>query len=158
MRPAHRHDGRERAAALSDAHPPRIQEHAREVTRVVDMEVPEEDGLQPCEVEACLDEGGRRPPAAVDDEDASVDDEGRGDSRPTGDRHGRPRRAEQHQSVVIGDPHALSSGCGRRVCRFVSQSPRILLPAGYCVGGFDEARAGERLAESVLTRSRSRTW
>ena len=55
--------------------PPRIQEHACEVPGVVDMEVTEEDSLQPREVEPCLGERGWRPPPAVDDEDASVDDE-----------------------------------------------------------------------------------
>ena len=69
-------DGRERTAALSDAHPPGIQEHAREVTGVVDMEVAEEDSLQACEVETGLDECGWRAPPAVDHEDASVDDKG----------------------------------------------------------------------------------
>ena len=67
--------GWERSAVLPAAHPPRIQEHAREVTGVVDMEVTEEDSLQACEVESCLDECRWRPPPAVDDEDASVDDE-----------------------------------------------------------------------------------
>ena len=54
-------DGRERTTALADAHPPGIQEHAREITGVVDMEVTEEDGLQPCEVETGLDECGWAP-------------------------------------------------------------------------------------------------
>jgi hypothetical protein len=65
----------ERGAARPDASPPRIQEHACEVPRVVDMEVTEEDSLQAREVEPCLGERGWRPPPAVDDEDASVDDE-----------------------------------------------------------------------------------
>jgi hypothetical protein len=39
------------------------------------MEVTEEDSLQAREVEPCLGERGWRPPPAVDDEDASVDDE-----------------------------------------------------------------------------------
>ena len=75
--PVHRRrTGGSGRTALSDAHPPRIQEHAGEVTGVVDMEVAEEDGLQAREVETGLDECGRRPPPAVDDEDASVDDKG----------------------------------------------------------------------------------
>jgi hypothetical protein len=64
------------SAALPDADPPRIQQHASEVTGVVDMEVAEEHGLQTREVETGLDECGRCPSSAFDDEDASVDDKG----------------------------------------------------------------------------------
>ena len=69
-------DGRERTAGLFDVHPPRVQEHAREVTGVVDMEVAEEDSFQAREIEAGLGERGWRSPPAVDDEDSSVDDKG----------------------------------------------------------------------------------
>jgi len=69
-------DGWERTAALFGAYPPRIQEHAREVTGVVHMEVAEEDSLQAREVETGLGEGRWCSPPAVDTEDASVDDNG----------------------------------------------------------------------------------
>ena len=111
--PVHRREQAGAGHPLFDAHPPRVQEHAGEVAGVVHVEVAEEDGLQAREVEAGLDEGGRRPPPAVDDEDASVDDKSRGDSRPPGYGHRRPGRSEEDQLSRHRVPLALSSGCGR---------------------------------------------
>ena len=118
-------DGWERTAVLRDAYPPGIQEHSRKVTGVVDMKVTEEDGLQPCEVETGLDEcrGGASP--AIDHEDVPLDDEGRGDPRPSGHRHRCPGRPEEDQLSRHGDP---------TVSLPFLQSLRILVWAGYCWG------------------------
>jgi hypothetical protein len=64
---------------------------------VVGVQVGHEHRLQAGEVEAGVGEAGRRPAAAVDDEDPPVDHERRRDPRPA--RHGerRGRRSQQHQ-------------------------------------------------------------
>ncbi len=69
-------DRREGVAVGSGPGAPRIQEHAGQITRVVHMEVREEHGLEPSEIEAGLGEGRRRTSSAIDHEDTSVDHDG----------------------------------------------------------------------------------
>jgi hypothetical protein len=75
----------------------RVQDHARQVADMVDVQVGKEHGLKLPEVEPRVDVGRRRPPSAVDEEDLPVDDErGRRPAAP-GDRQRRPSGPQQHQ-------------------------------------------------------------
>jgi hypothetical protein len=64
---------------------------------VIGVQVREEHRLQAAEVKPRVGERGRRPAAAVDDEDPPIDNERRRDPGPAGDRHGRSGRPEEHQ-------------------------------------------------------------
>jgi hypothetical protein len=56
-------------------HAPPVEQHASQITDVVGMQVGKEHGFQMGEAESGVGEPGRRPAAAVDDEDPLVDDE-----------------------------------------------------------------------------------
>lgn len=75
LRSAHA-DGRERPAGRVRPHTLRVQEQAREIPDVVDVEVGEKDSLQAGEVETGFDVGGRGPSSTVDHEDPLVDHQG----------------------------------------------------------------------------------
>ena len=56
-------------------HAPPVEQHARQITDVVGMQVGQEHRFQTGEAESRAGEPGRRPAAAVDDEDPIVNDE-----------------------------------------------------------------------------------
>jgi hypothetical protein len=67
-------DRRERAVIAGPDAPP-VEQQAGQVTDVVGVQMGEEHGFQLLELQARLDEGGRRPATAVDDENTPVDDQ-----------------------------------------------------------------------------------
>ena len=104
---------------------------------MVGVEVGDEHRIQAAEVEARVDERGRRSATAVDDEHALADDEHRRDPASAGDRHRGARRPQQNELgahacparaliEVQDDPRRPEThGCAQRC---VDQSQDRLLP------------------------------
>ena len=76
---------------------PRVDEHAGQITDVVEMEMGDEHGFQAPEIEAGVDEGRRRSTSAVHDEDSPVDDQRGRDPGAAGNGHRCGRRSQEQQ-------------------------------------------------------------
>ena len=101
------------------AHPPRVDDHARQVTEVVDVQVGQEHRFQASEIQPRGDERRRAPAPAIDHEHPPVDDHRRGDPAAPGHRQRRTRRPEQDQL----SRHAAAFGARR------TPPPRCYRPA-----------------------------
>ena len=109
------------------AHPPRVQDHARQVTDVIDVHMGQEHRFEAGEIQPCLDKRGWRPAPAVDHEHPPVDHDRRRDPAAPGHRHRRTRRTQQDQL----SRHATSNNVTTKAVR-ASAGARRTPPRRYC--------------------------
>ena len=154
-------DRRQRAAVGGHPDAPRVQQHTRQVTAMVDVQVGEEHRVQGAEVQSRVGERGRRPAAAVDDEHPPVDDQCRGDPAAAGHGHRRARGPEQNQFGGHAPSfrtcrgrlgrHGRSFQSGQRPAEFPARADAQLAEHLTQVP-LDRPRADEQLGTNFLLR------